>query len=178
MFFGGLGQKEFEQVVEILKANSIEFQFGSDGQVIESNKDLAKDPLQHFTIQTANSHALGLEVDEQKLKKLDAQTQQALNELGLYWEESPFGETFEEEIEPIAKSFNKATRSNQMSAVFWFNVITVPATLLILWVLSFTGVIELDFADLLIELVKSLFGILVILWIVLTIVLNFRHKKN
>lgn len=138
MNFGGLSKEELKKVEIELLHLSIKYTVIKDAQMLESNKTLARDPLQYLNLSnTSSARVLGVLIEDEVLEKLNSEVVTRLNELGLYWGESPF--EFVESVEDIPPPMQLVTSESRKSFArfYLFGTGLLVLAMLIEWAYNF-----------------------------------------
>lgn len=83
MIFGGLAEKEVEEISKILNEANIEFKVSTDENIQNFNKKSMNNDLRHFGSTSISTHILSIELDNKAMEKLDEQTKAKLLKFGI-----------------------------------------------------------------------------------------------
>lgn len=97
MIFGGLSEKELNEISRVLDNEGIEYEVKTDELIIDSNKESMKYDLRHLSAPSISTHILAIEISELSFEKMGASLKSKLLEFGITNEIPKEFEAFDKE---------------------------------------------------------------------------------
>ena len=83
MKFGGLSEKEVNEISQILKREGIEFHIGQDEEIQEFNSLSMKNNLRHYTPPNISTHILAINILDDAFSKISEEGRAQLLDFGI-----------------------------------------------------------------------------------------------
>jgi hypothetical protein len=99
MKFGGLSEKEINEISALLRAENISYEIKTDQEMINSNDQSMKHNLRHLNAPSISTHVLALLVPEDSFNKMSQELKEKLLDFGIT-DQVPLELDFSEE-EPV-----------------------------------------------------------------------------
>lgn len=83
MIFGGLSEKELNEISRVLDNEGIEYEVKTDELIIDSNKESMRYDLRHLSAPSISTHILAIEISELSFEKMSTSLKSKLLEFGI-----------------------------------------------------------------------------------------------
>lgn len=133
MKFGGLSEKEVEEISRILSGENIHFSIDKDQEIEEFNQASMKNNLRHYTPPNISTHILAVTLDDGDFSKLSEEARLKLLDFGIT-DQIPSPEDF---VPHTGESIHKELVQGpvRMVAFNFKHQLIMGLVLLVLWLL-------------------------------------------
>lgn len=133
MIFGGLSEKEVQEISKLLELENIPFKTAIDSNIMQANENSMQHNLRHLNPPSISTNILAIEIEDKDFEEMSAELESKLLDYGITNKVPTDLEFSSEPIEPIQSELLKGSKN--VIGINWLHQIILMLAFAVLYFL-------------------------------------------